>query len=84
VLENSIILGTTDVSYGRTHALDEFPIVLAGTAGGVLKKGIHYRSQSAENASRVPLTIARALGIPLASFGKNEGEAKDSIGALEV
>lgn len=84
VLENSIILGTTDVSYGRTHALDEFPIVLAGSAGGVLKKGIHYRSQSAENASRVPLTIARALGIPLASFGKNEGEAKDSIGALEV
>lgn len=83
LLDNCVVLGTTDVAYGRTHSLDEFPILLAGTAGGVIKKGIHYRSQSAENASRVPLTIARALGIPLAEFGTEEGRATDSIGDLE-
>jgi hypothetical protein len=84
LLDNCVVLGTSDVSYGRTHSLSEFPILLAGTAGGALKKGVHYRSASAENATRVPLTIARALGVQLSEFGKDEGKAADSIGALEV
>jgi hypothetical protein len=84
LLDNCIVLGTTDVSYGRTHSLDEFPIVLAGTAAGALRKGLHYRSQSAENASKVHLTIMRALGMNAESFGEESGRTTDSIGALEV
>ncbi|MEC9400598.1 MAG: DUF1552 domain-containing protein, partial [Myxococcota bacterium] len=84
LLDNCGVLITTDVSYGRTHSLDEFPILIAGSAGGKLKKGYHYRSQNKENASKVHVTLMRALGINVEGFGVDEGFASDSIGALEV
>ena len=36
LLDNCVILGTTDVSYARTHQIDEYPILPAGSAGGTL------------------------------------------------
>lgn len=84
VLDNCAVMGTTEVSYGRTHSLDEFPILLAGRAGGRLRTGLHYRSASRENASRVHVTLMRALGMVTAGFGADEGFAADGIGALEV
>lgn len=84
LLDNCVVLGTSEISYGRTHSLEEFPILLAGTAGGVLRQGIHYRSPSRENASKVHVTLMRALGIVTAGFGADEGFASDGIGALEA
>lgn len=84
LLNNCAILATSDISYGRTHSLDEFPIIIAGTAGGSLKKGTHYRSPSKENASKVHLTIMRALGISTPSFGLASASATDTLSALEV
>ena len=59
--------------YGRTHQIDEFPIVLAGTCGGALKTGFHYRSATKENTSHVQFSILRAMGLPVAEFGADEG-----------
>lgn len=84
LLDHCVVLCTTDVSYGRTHSLTEFPLVYAGSANGALKTGLHYRSQTSENSARVILTLARALGVPLTTFGSGDGAATDSIGALEV
>jgi hypothetical protein len=83
LLDNCAIFATSDVSLGRLHAFNEFPIIIAGTAGGALKTGFHHRSVG-DNASRVPLTIMRALGMNVASFGAAAGEAADSVGALEA
>ncbi len=84
LLDNSVILGTTDVSYGRTHQIDEYPILLAGSACGALKTGMHYRSETNENASKVPLSILRAMGIPAASFGEGAGFTDTSLSEIEV
>lgn len=84
LLDNCLVLGTTDVSRGRTHSLDEFPILLAGTASGRIRRGYHYRSQSAENASRVILTMIRALGINMPEYGGEAGRVTDTIGGLEA
>ncbi|MCB9554231.1 MAG: DUF1552 domain-containing protein [Myxococcales bacterium] len=84
LLDNCAVLGTSEVSEGRKHSLDEFPILLAGRCGGRLRQGIHYRSASQENASRVHVTLMRALGIVTPGFGADEGFAADGIGALEV
>lgn len=84
VLDNCAILGTSEISYGRTHSLDEFPILVAGRAGGTLRTGLHYRSPGQENASKVHVTLMRALGITTAGFGADEGFADESIGALEA
>jgi hypothetical protein len=72
LLDNSVILGTTDVSYGRTHQIDEFPILLAGTCNGALKTGFHYRSATNENTSHVALSLLRAMGVPAASYGAGD------------
>ena len=84
LLDNTVILGTSDVSYARTHQIDEYPIVLAGSAGGALKTGIHYRSETKENASFVPFSILRSLGIQVASYGKDEGYVTKGLAEIEA
>lgn len=83
LLDNCGILATSDVSLGKLHAFDEFPLLVAGGAGGRLVTGIHHRSVGA-NTSRVPLTMIRAMGINAASFGADDGYTEDSVGELEV
>lgn len=84
LLEHSVVLGTTDVSFGRTHALDDYPLVLAGSACGALKMGLHYRSPSGENASKLMLTLLRAMGVARAEFGAEAGRTDVGLGAIEA
>jgi hypothetical protein len=84
LLDHSAILCTTDTSFGRTHSIDDYPIIIAGSAGGALKKGIHYRSPSGENASKVLLSLIRAMGLVRASFGVEGGFVEEGLGAIEA
>ncbi len=84
LLDNTVLLGTTDVSYGRTHQIDEFPIILAGRACGALKTGFHYRSETLENTSTVPLSLLRALDVPVAEFGVDAGRVTSGLSAIEA
>lgn len=84
LLDHCILLGTTDVALGRIHTLDDFPILIAGTGGGKLKKGHHYRSASGENTSKVMLSIMHALDIPADSFGADEGLANTGLRGIEA
>lgn len=83
LLDHCAILGTSDVSLGKTHSLEDFPILIAGSAGGKLKKGIHYASPSSENASKVQLSLVRAVGVDVPAFGSGDGEAKEGLSAIE-
>lgn len=84
LLDHMVLLATSDVSYGRTHALDEFPVLLAGGANGRLKTNMHYRSLLGENTSKAMLSIIRAVGINATSFGGEAGEVSDGLGAIET
>lgn len=84
LLDHSVVLATSDVSLGRVHSLDEFPIVIAGSAGGRLKTGMHYRSPFAENTSKVVLSLIRAAGLNAGSWGEDDGYTEDGLGAIEV
>ena len=84
LLDNMVVLATSGISLGRTHALDEFPILLAGSACGALKTNLHYRSASRENAATVALSLVRSMGILAPSFGEGEVGATDGLGAIEV
>lgn len=83
LLDNSVILGTTDVSYGRTHQIDEFPVLLAGTACGALKTGFHYRSETQENTSLVGFSLLRAMGVRVSEFGADAGRVEQGLSAIE-
>ncbi len=89
LLDNLVLFGTSDVSFGRTHSPKDFPILIAGAGGGRLKKGYYYHSDTEENASDVLLTMANTVitgngGIPLSEFGNDDGLTQSSLGALEI
>jgi hypothetical protein len=83
LLSNSIVLAASEVSEGRTHSLDEIPLIVAGGAGRI-EMGQHYRSYTQESASKVMLSLIRAMDVPAASFGAGESEATDGLSDIEV
>lgn len=84
LLDHCAVLCTTCVSFCRTHSISDYPIIIAGSADGALKKGIHYRSPSGENTSKVILSLMRAMGMTVASFGIDAAYSEDSLGAIEA
>jgi hypothetical protein len=84
VLDHTAILATTDVSEGKDHTIDNFPILVLGGGSGYLKHpGVHYRS-AGENASTVLLSLLRAAGLGLAEFGRDGGHVTSSCSAIEA
>lgn len=84
LLDHSVILATSDVALGNTHTLEDYPIVLAGGACGALKTDVHYRAPSADNASKVMLSVVRAMEIAAPHFGDGDGKATEGLGAIEA
>lgn len=84
LLDNVAVLGTSCTSDGPTHSHSEYPIVVAGLAGGALRGGLHHRFAAPGNAARVPLTLARAVGAELASFGADAAATSDAVSELLV
>lgn len=82
LLANSSILCTTELSEGKVHTNDEFPVLICGKGGGRLKGGYHWRSGSNQNASHAPFTALRGAGVPLDAFGYEAGRVTDVIGEL--
>ncbi len=84
LLDSCAILATTDVAEGLTHSPSDFPMLVLGKAGGALRGGVHYRSTTAEAATKVPLTLARAVGVNLATFGVEAQLVQDSVAELSA
>jgi hypothetical protein len=96
VLDNSVILATSDVSDGQAHSVTNYPLVVAGKGGGFLKyPGVHYKSTTAENTSKAVLTVLRAAGVtedpmtapagtPIAKFGGGPGLATTGCAGIEA
>jgi hypothetical protein len=84
LLDHCAVLFTTDCSNGKSHAVDEYPLFLAGSANGVLRKGIHYRAPTGENASKLGLTLLRAFDVAATSFGGDEGYVTQTLPGIEA
>lgn len=87
LLDNSTILISTCVSWGKTHTQWEWPCLIAGR-GGVrtgadgkpdpagrftFQGGWHHRSPGFDNFSKVLLTLANAHGAKQTGLGKDGG-----------
>ncbi len=81
LLDNSAIYATSCVSESQTHGGTDFPILVAGKAGGKLKGDQHIRLL-AENVSKVPFTLLTALGGKATSFGQGEGQVTSGVAEL--
>jgi hypothetical protein len=72
LLDRACILGTTDVSGGWDHAFMDYPLLVAGGAGGALRYPSQHVSLAGDNAARVPFTCLRAVGVPIESWGSDQ------------
>lgn len=84
LLDHCSIVCTSEHADGRTHSYDDFPMIIAGKAGGALRGNTHYRSTTDESVTKAVLTALRAGGVPLDSFGTGGGRVTDSIGGIEA
>jgi hypothetical protein len=79
MLDNSTVLLSSCVSWGKAHTPWEWPCVIAGRGGlkpdgkFQLQGGWHYRSDSADNFSKVLLTLANVNGCNLKELGLDGG-----------
>jgi hypothetical protein len=74
LLARSLWLATSDVAEGLDHSNDDYPILLAGGAGGAMKTpGTHFRAATTfgvkRNSNDVLMTILRAMGSTRAGIG---------------
>ena len=84
LLDNCLILGCSETSEGRTHSLDEIPLLIAGGGCGRIVSGYHYRSHTQENASKAILSLLRAMDLPLSSWGSEEAQTSDGLTDIEL
>ena len=78
MLDNTVLLGTSEFSAGDVHEVGNFPVLLAGGGSGALRPGAHIHLPDG-NLARVHLTIQQALGLGVDTFGFNGGETRESV-----
>jgi hypothetical protein len=62
LLDNCCIFASSDVTEGWSHSEDDFPIIIAGGAGGRLRRDVgHYRSSTQESVSDIGLACLKAI-----------------------
>jgi hypothetical protein len=69
LLDNTLMLATSESNFAKIHSVDNLPILVAGRGGGKWKSGQHLDGKG-EPSSRVGLTIQQALGMPIESWGE--------------
>jgi hypothetical protein len=85
LLDNCAILASTDCSEGQPHSIDDYPILIAGRAGGALvHPGIHYRSTSGENTSNALLALLQAMDLDLTEYGNGGGHTTTALDAIRA
>lgn len=84
LLDHCAVLCTSEVSRGRTHSPDDFPILLAGSCNGYLKTDMHWRSEASDPTSKVLLTLAQAMGLPLDALGSDDCYTTESLSEVEA
>lgn len=87
LLDQSLILATSDLAEGLSHSNEDYPIVLAGRAGGAMRfPGIHHRGGTIaglrRNTNDVLVTILRAMGSERSGIG--EGITRSTNPVTEV
>jgi len=84
LLAQSAILATSDTSDGSAHSVDDYPLLIAGSAGGFLKSpGVHVKT-AGDNSTKVLLSLVRSMGIEAPSYGGGLGMVTESMTDIEA
>ena len=78
LLDHSLVLAYSDTSNAKLHAVDGIPMLLAGSASGRMKTGIHYACASG-TVARVGLTVQQAMGLSIDRWGTDSNQTNKPI-----
>lgn len=78
LLDQSLVLVTSDTAWGKVHANTEWPVLLAGKAGGKLQGDAHYNFPG-DNLSKAIFTVAQLMGSTATSFGAGAGAVTSAL-----
>ena len=81
LLDHSLVLAYTDTSNAKLHAVDGIPMILAGSASGRMKTGIHYAGAST-TVARVGLTVQQAMGLSVDRWGTDSNMTNKPISEI--
>lgn len=84
LLDSCAVIATSEVSLGREHSIEEMPIIIGGSCGGRIRNGIHYRAPGGDNASKVMLSLIRAMGVDAGTFGLESARTGDGLSEIEA
>jgi len=83
LLDNCLVLATSESNFAKIHSLDSLPIMVAGRGGGKWRPGQHIAGNG-DPSSRVGLTIQQALGLPVGSWGTDAMATSKPVGEVLV
>ena len=81
LLDNCLVLATSESNFAKIHSIDNLPILVAGKAGGKWKSGQHVVGKG-DPSSRVGLTIQQVLGMSIDSWGTGGMQTARPIGEV--
>jgi Protein of unknown function (DUF1552) len=71
MLDNTVILWTSEVNGSDSHVVDSIPIVVAGNWGGALKTGQAVNYTPKRNMGDLFASLMTVMGLPTKTFGSN-------------
>jgi hypothetical protein len=72
LLDAALVYVTSDTAWGKTHSKVEWPVLLAGKAGGRLR-GDEHHNYPGDNLSKALLTVAKIMGSTATEIGADAG-----------
>lgn len=70
LLDNCLVFANSDTSLAKPHDVRGLPMMIAGSAGGRIRPGIHVKGNT-DPCTRVGLTVQQAMGLPIDAWGTN-------------
>ena len=78
LLDGSLVLANTESNLAQRHDLRGIPLLTAGTAGGLMKTGLHVDGKGTPG-TRVGLTAMRAMGLKMSEWGVGSMKVAQSV-----
>ena len=81
LLDNCLVLAHSESSFAKSHQVTLLPIMIAGTAGGRVRPGLHVRGNG-EPVTRVGLTLQQIMGLPVSEWGTRSLQVSRPVSAI--
>ncbi|XYH92733.1 DUF1552 domain-containing protein [Sorangium sp. So ce1128] len=83
LLDNTLVFVTSDTAWGKIHTKAEWPVLLAGKAGGRLRGNEHHNFPG-DNLSKALLTVAQVMGSTATEIGLDAGRVTSPLAGIQV